>query len=105
MVGTDQICLQSAQSDITRGNRMAIGGDVTWIVGAVAIATGVVIIIVERPKPKAQPPAPIQPLASPPATRDHARVLVPTELEIAPFAAGDTVGRGAPGLAIVGTFE
>jgi hypothetical protein len=104
VVGTDQICLQSAQSDITRGNRMAIGGDVTWIVGAAAIATGVVIIIIDRPKPKAQPPAPIQPLAPPP-TRDHARVLIPAELEIAPFDAVDAGGRGAPGLAIVGTFE
>jgi len=42
------LCQSSAESAITLSNRMAIAGDVTWIVGAVAVAGGVTWALLPR---------------------------------------------------------
>jgi tetratricopeptide (TPR) repeat protein len=41
------ICRASAQDAIATSNRMAIAGDITWIVGAAAAAAGVTLIVVK----------------------------------------------------------
>jgi hypothetical protein len=51
------LCLSSASSAITTSNHLAIGGDVTWIAGALMAATGTVLAIVRRPKSDAPPPS------------------------------------------------
>lgn len=48
--GDGTICLGSAKDDIDGSNRLAIAGDVTWISGLAIAATGVIILIVDRPK-------------------------------------------------------
>jgi hypothetical protein len=45
------LCLTSAQDAITTSNRMAVAGDITWGVGAALVASGVVVVIVRRPRP------------------------------------------------------
>ncbi len=105
VVGSDQICLSSAEGDISRGNRMAIAGDVTWIVGAAAVAAGVVVVIVDRPKLRAAAPAPapVQPL-QPIPSRDHAALHI-EELVAAPIGVTDAMARGVPALGFVGRFD
>jgi hypothetical protein len=44
-----EICKVEAQGPITTSNRLALAGDVTWAVGAAAIAAGAVLILVRRP--------------------------------------------------------
>jgi hypothetical protein len=54
------LCQTAAEGPISTSNRMAIAGDVTWIVGAAAVATGVVLILVRKKPPRdmaAPPPA------------------------------------------------
>jgi tetratricopeptide (TPR) repeat protein len=50
------LCLSSASS-VATSNHLALGGDVTWITGAVLAATGATLAIVRRPKSAAAPPA------------------------------------------------
>ncbi len=63
-VGGQNLCMTSAEGAITQSNRMAIAGDVTWIVGAAAVAAGAVLVVVRRPAPQAKDSAP--PAAAPP---------------------------------------
>jgi hypothetical protein len=58
------LCQVAAESGITTSNRMAIAGDVTWIVGAAAVAAGVVLVIVKRSRPASDAAPP--PAAAPP---------------------------------------
>jgi hypothetical protein len=63
------LCQGSAQGAISSSNRMAIAGDVTWILGSAAVAAGVVLIIVRRPAPASTPAtteAPAAPAPPPP---------------------------------------
>ena len=62
-VGGQNLCMSSAESAITQSNRMAIAGDVTWIIGAAAVAAGAVLVIVRRPAPQPKDSAP--PAAAP----------------------------------------
>jgi hypothetical protein len=54
------LCQVAAKGPISTSNTMAIAGDVTWIVGSLAVAAGVVLVVV-RKKPArdmaAPPPA------------------------------------------------
>ena len=43
-----------AQGPITTSNRLALAGDITWAVGAAAVAAGAVLIVVRRPGPAAK---------------------------------------------------
>jgi tetratricopeptide (TPR) repeat protein len=63
------LCMSSASDAITQSNRMAVAGDVTWAVGAAAVAAGAVLILVRRPaqsqapSERAVPVAPVPPAA------------------------------------------
>ena len=60
------LCQTSAQGKISTSSTMALAGDITWAVGAAAVAAGAVLIIVRRPAPARSdvgPPA----TAAPPA--------------------------------------
>ena len=48
-VGGEELCKVEAQGPITTSNRLALAGDVTWAVGAAAIAAGAVLVLVRRP--------------------------------------------------------
>jgi hypothetical protein len=52
------LCQTSAEGPITTSNRMAIAGDVTWILGTVAVAAGVALVFVRRPHPADAAPPP-----------------------------------------------
>lgn len=56
--GMGTFCMSSASGAIATSNRMAIAGDVTWIVGAAAVATGAVLVVLRRPKQDAAPSPP-----------------------------------------------
>ncbi len=49
MSGGLNLCNVAAQGPITTSNHLAVAGDATWIVGAVAVAAGVALVIVRRP--------------------------------------------------------
>ena len=54
------LCNVAAQGPISQSDRMALAGDVTWIVGAAAVAAGVALVLVRRPAGKdatSPPPA------------------------------------------------
>ncbi len=55
--GTSQLCLESAKSDISSSNTMAIAGDVTWIIGAAAVAAGGVLLLTYK-RPTTEPNEP-----------------------------------------------
>jgi hypothetical protein len=78
------LCLSSASGAITTSNHLAVGGDATWITGAILAAAGVTLAIVRRPKDTAPPPS----------------------AWVAPFVTGGA-GPGAPtgaGIAVGGRF-
>jgi hypothetical protein len=66
-VGGQNLCMASAEGAISQSNRMAIAGDVTWIVGAAAVAAGAVLVILRRPTAQPQDSAPPRAAAAPPA--------------------------------------
>lgn len=49
--GGQTLCEVDAQGPIATSNRLALAGDITWAVGAAAVATGVVLVLVQRPGP------------------------------------------------------
>jgi tetratricopeptide (TPR) repeat protein len=55
--GGQTYCLGTASSAIKSSNTMAIAGDVLWITGAAAAATGGVLLVVLRPKTQRAPEA------------------------------------------------
>jgi hypothetical protein len=68
------LCQTAAEGPIATSNRMAIAGDVTWIVGAAAVAAGVVLLVVRK--------KPARDMAAPP----------PAAAWVAPTAGGATLG-------------
>jgi tetratricopeptide (TPR) repeat protein len=48
-VGGQELCKVEAQGPITSSSRTALAGDLTWAVGAAAIAAGAVLILMQRP--------------------------------------------------------
>ena len=70
--GGQTLCLSTSANAIDTSNRLAIAGDVTWGIGAALIATGVVLVVVRRPRPL--PPLPSD--AAPPP-RAPAAYLAP----------------------------
>jgi hypothetical protein len=72
-----ELCQTSAESGIATSNRMAIAGDVTWIVGAAAVAAGVVLVLVKRqPQRDAGTPYADTPYAAPPPSPPPAAAWV-----------------------------
>jgi tetratricopeptide (TPR) repeat protein len=55
--GGQTYCLGTASSALKSSNAMALAGDILWITGAAAAATGGVLIFVLRPKSKDAPAA------------------------------------------------
>ncbi len=54
--GTSQLCLASAKDDIKTSNTLAVAGDVTWIIGAAAVATGGVLLLTYKRPTSKEPP-------------------------------------------------
>jgi tetratricopeptide (TPR) repeat protein len=48
-VGDEQFCQESASDSIESSNTLALVGDIIWIVGAVAVAGGVTLILLDPP--------------------------------------------------------
>ncbi|MBI4952083.1 MAG: hypothetical protein HY908_08620 [Myxococcales bacterium] len=46
-----QLCRASARDDIAGSNALALAGDVSWILGAAAVVTGVVLVVTAPPVP------------------------------------------------------
>jgi tetratricopeptide (TPR) repeat protein len=59
-------CKAAAQGPIDLSNRLALAGDITWALGAAAVAAGAVLIFIRRPGPVQRDSAP-RPVAAPPA--------------------------------------
>jgi tetratricopeptide (TPR) repeat protein len=60
------LCQSSASSAISTSDHLALAGDITWAVGAAAVAAGVTLVILRR-NPPAAPDAAPPPAGAPPA--------------------------------------
>jgi hypothetical protein len=60
------LCQSSASGPISTSDHLALAGDITWAVGAAAVAAGVTLILVRRNPPAAAPDAAPPPAAAAP---------------------------------------